>query len=332
MTFEMGRTAIDCYLEILRKNKRKEATINFGGGEPLLSWPVIERLLVYSSETYGQEFVLEYSINTNSSLITFQIAETLKRFNVQVATSLDGLKLGNNLVRRTKAGRGTFDLVTRGIHRLAQAEYPIDGIAVTVNEQNFAYINEDLINWAIKQSIFEVRIDIDVIGMVKVAVEEVAQRLMRIRKYALARGVKVVGFWSRPLENLNDSTIESDVVFCGAVGGSSLCVSPSGTLYPCGYSTTRLGSLQEIGSLCLVEGNYYQLVASRQTGKMKMCRECIIEGQCAGGCHITQEFVEMTRTDKAERMCEFYREMTRRLLMEKLETEHKQPLDKTERR
>jgi len=56
---------------------------------------------------------------------------------------------------------------------------------------------------------------------------------------------------------------------------------------------------------------------------MKMCQGCMIEGQCGGGCHITQEFAGAVKTDKVKRMCEFYREMTRGLLMEKLETEHK---------
>jgi len=44
----------------------------------------------------------------------------------------------------------------------------------------------------------------------------------------------------------------------------------------------------------------------------------MIESQCGGGCNITQEFARATKTVKIERMCDFYRQMTRELLLEQL--------------
>jgi hypothetical protein len=44
----------------------------------------------------------------------------------------------------------------------------------------------------------------------------------------------------------------------------------------------------------------------------------MIEGQCDGGCNISQEFACMTETIKLERMCNFYRCMTQELLLEQL--------------
>ena len=49
-----------------------------------------------------------------------------------------------------------------------------------------------------------------------------------------------------------------------------------------------------------------------------MCKGCMIEGQCGGGCVITQEFSRATNTAKIERMCDFYRQMTCELLAEQL--------------
>ena len=141
---------------------------------------------------------------------------------------------------------------------------------------------------------------------------------MRIRRYAAARGVDVPGFWSRPAENLNESTLESRVAFCGAVRGNSMCVGPSGDIYGCGYSTTRLGSLSEIQSFHAPGTAYHRFVRDHLTGVMEMCKGCLIEGQCGGGCNITQEFARATKTAKIERMCDFYRRMTQEILREQL--------------
>lgn len=318
MTFEVARETVDRYLEILRKHGKRAAEINFGGGEPLLVWPVINHVLEYCHTQYGQEFKFRFSINTNASLITPEIAEVLKAYRVGIASSLDGLNEGNNKVRLTKAGGGTFSAIMRGFDTLAEAGYPLDGFAVTVTESNFHELNESVIDWAVSRRMKDVRIDIDVIDMVEVSLEDVVEKLMRIRRYARERGIDVPGFWSRPIENLDGSTLENHAAFCGAVRGNSMCVSPSGKIYGCGYSTTQLGSLLEIKSFHAPDRPYHRFVRDHLTGVMEMCKGCMIEGQCGGGCNITQEFARATNSAKIERMCDFYRRMTEEILREQL--------------
>ena len=319
MQFEMAKETVDQYLKILREHKKRVAEINFGGGEPLLAWLVIKQVLEYCRTTHSVEFEFHFSINTNASLITPEIATILKEYRVEIASSLDGLREGNDRVRLTKSGKGTFPQIMHGFEVLAQVGYPLDGIAVTVTEKNFHQLDESIIDWAIAQGMKEVRIDIDVIDMVEIPVEDVVKKLLRIRCYATEQGVDVPGFWSRPAENLNESTLESHVAFCGAVRGNSMCVSPSGNIYGCGYSTTQLGSLEEIRSFHASDTNYHRFVRDRLTGVMEMCKGCMIEGQCGGGCNITQEFARATKTAKIERTCDFYRRMTQEILREKLQ-------------
>lgn len=318
MRFETAKETVDRHLEILRDHGKRTAEINFGGGEPLLAWLVIRQVLEYCCATYGSEFEFRFSINTNASLITSEIAATLKEFRVEIASSLDGLREGNDRVRLTKSGGGTFSQIMRGFDALAQAGYPLDGIAVTVTEKNFHELDESVIDWAVARGMKNVRIDIDVVDMVEIPVEEVVAKLMRIRRYAAARGIDVPGFWSRPAENLNESTLESRVAFCGAVRGNSMCVGPSGNIYGCGYSTTQLGNLVEIQSFHAPGTAYHRFVRDHLTGVMEMCKGCMIEGQCGGGCNITQEFARATKTTKIERMCDFYRRMTQEILREQL--------------
>ena len=318
MRFDIAKETVDRYLEILRGHGKHVAEINLGGGEPLLAWPVIKQVLEYCRATYGSEFEFRFSINTNASLITADVAEVLKEHCVEIASSLDGLREGNDRVRLTKSGGGTFSQIMRGFEALEQAGYPLDGVSVTVTEKNFHELNESIIDWAVARGMKNVRIDIDVVDMVEIPIEEVVIKLMRIRRYAAARGVDVPGFWSRPAENLNEATLESRVAFCGAVRGNSMCVCPSGNIYGCGYSTTQLGSLSEIQSFHAPGTAYHRFVRDHLTGVMEMCKGCMIEGQCGGGCNITQEFARATKTAKIERMCDFYRRMTQEILREQL--------------
>jgi radical SAM protein with 4Fe4S-binding SPASM domain len=321
MTFEVAKEAVDQYVIILRHHNKKIVDINFGGGEPLLAWPVIKQVLDYCIKVYSQEFIFKFSLNTNASLITSTIAADLKKFRVEIATSLDGLREGNNQVRLTKKGKGTFDVILKGFNILAAQGYPLQGVSLTVSEYNFPYLDERIINWVVKQKMSEVRIDIDVIGMVDIPLEEVAEKLIRLKRYAKKYGIEIAGFWSRPLENLNTSPLEDQVTFCGVVRGRSICVTPSGKIYGCGYSTTEFGTLDHISSLFVPNNPYFRFVQEHLTGMKEMCWGCMIEGQCGGGCNITQEFARAAKTTKIERMCEFYRLMTRELLLEQLREE-----------
>jgi len=165
--FDIAKETVGRYLEILRGHGKRVAEINFGGGEPLLAWPVIKQVLEYCRVAYGSEFEFRFSINTNASLITPEIAATLKEFCVEIASSLDGLREGNDRVRLTKSGGGTFSKIMRGFDALTQAGYPLDGIAVTVTEKNFHELDETIVDWAVARGMKHVRIDIDVVDMVE---------------------------------------------------------------------------------------------------------------------------------------------------------------------
>ncbi len=221
-------------------------------------------------------------------------------------------------MRLTKSGGGTFAQIISGFDVLSQSGYPLDGIAVTVTEKNFHELDESIVDWAVSRDMNNVRIDIDVVNTVEIPIEDVVAKLIRIRRYAASRGVDVPGFWSRPAENLNELTLDSRTAFCGAVRGNSMCVGPSGDIYACGYSTIKLGTLSEIQSFHAFGGAYHSFVRERLTGVMEMCKGCMIEGQCGGGCNITQEFASATKIVKIERMCDFYRRMTQEILREQL--------------
>ncbi len=293
------------------------AKINFGGGEPLLNWGVIEKAISYCLGHYNGKFDFKFSINTNASLINDEVAEKMKFFGIKIATSLDGLEIGNDKVRIMRGGGKTFNSILDGFNILRKVKYPIGGVAVTINDKNFYDLDKKLIDWAFDHEMSDVRIDIDVLGLVNIPIEEVVEKLISLRNYASKRGIEIYGFWSRPVENMNFSILDKHIAFCGATRGNSLCISPLGNIYGCGYSSIEFGSIYEgLKKFYASDGEYSKFVLNHIAGSIEECFGCAIEGQCMGGCNITREFAAKNSNSGLQKMCELYRVMTPKLILE----------------
>lgn len=316
MKVDVAKKAIDDYLKIAVSNHLDEAYINFGGGEPLLNWKTISILLDYIEE-YRKNFPIpiRLGINTNISLITEEIARKLIQHDVEIAASLDGFKKGNDSVRLSKNLEGTYDSIIKGFRLLHDFGHPLNGFAMTVTEDNFCDVSKELIDWAISLNMTEVRIDIDVVGLVNLPIEEVAERLIEVRTYAKKHNVSVIGFWSRAAENMGLIPEEEDIGFCGGERGNSLCVAPSGQVFPCGYSNYELCKSSDILNIASSEA-YKKLLTKRNLLRLDKCKKCPIYGFCRGGCLITQEANRNSENGKIDKMCQLYTSMTYAILHE----------------
>lgn len=317
MSEEMAKEAVDRFFTETKKSGKNSVYINFGGGEPLINWDVMLRVMEYCTAKYADTFQITFSINTNGSLINESIASQLKRFGVKIALSLDGLEHGNNAVRIFRSGQGTYSSIIRAMDILGQIDFGVNGLSTTVTERNFPEIDERFIDFAIKRSLNEVRIDLDVIHMTSVPVQEAANRLLHLKRYGAVRGVNVTGFWERSAENLNFSITEKHMGFCGGIVGKSMCVSPDGKVYVCGYSARAYADIKDLNP-SMATSVYFEIVANRLLNGQPGCRNCQIEGQCTGGCFITEEFSGLEANNAASYNCQLFRIMTTELLRNSL--------------
>ena len=106
--------------------------ITFNGGEILLRWDTVKRVMEYADEKYA-DLKIKYGMNTNATLLTPEIAEVLAAHDVRVSVSIDGYKELHDKSRVYHAGGGTFDRVIEGIenYRKASGE-PMYGYQGTV--------------------------------------------------------------------------------------------------------------------------------------------------------------------------------------------------------
>lgn len=103
----------------------------FSGGEPLMRHDIFE-LIEYTTKK-GLRAVL----STNGTLISKDIAETLKRFNLSyVGISLDGLEKVNNKFRGQK---NAFEMTLAGLRNCREAGIKV-GLRFTINRRNASEI------------------------------------------------------------------------------------------------------------------------------------------------------------------------------------------------
>lgn len=318
MGFKTAQKAVDIFFELMKEHNKQDVTINFGGGEPLLNFKTILQILSYVKRKYSGQYNITFVLNTNCSKITERIVSILRQYKVSIATSLDGLKLGNDAVRIYRDGRGTFDDILKRWKMLKKIGILPDGFMATVNQANFHLIDERLIDFVSVNQMRDVRIDIDVIHQINISIEDVACKLLALRRYAAKLGITVNGFWDRPLENIFNPSSEKFTAFCGGIRGNSFVVNPQGEVYLCGYSLEALGNIfiNSPGEIFGPKSKYYQIVCSRMPGEILNCKSCAIEGQCVGGCYVAFETDGREKSGIVARNCNLYRIMTRELLKE----------------
>ncbi len=120
MSFETAKKAVDFLWE--HSVDSESVSIGFYGGEPLLQFPLVQKIVKYSKKRFcGKELI--FSMTTNGSLLNKEIMLFLEENDVSLLISLDGPQKINDKNRVFRNGRGTFDVVARNLE-LMKKEYP----------------------------------------------------------------------------------------------------------------------------------------------------------------------------------------------------------------
>lgn len=121
MSLETAYSAVDFYAA--RCSNQQLAAVTFYGGEPLLEFSLIQKVVEYAEKKlYGKK--LRFSITTNASLLTPQIAHFLMNHNFLTTISLDGASETHDRSRRfANTGQGSFEVITNNLKNIL-AKYP----------------------------------------------------------------------------------------------------------------------------------------------------------------------------------------------------------------
>jgi uncharacterized protein len=122
MSFETAKKAVDRYFSYLERIKKKipnkKAGITFYGGEPLLEFSLIKRIVNYCREK--QPVPIIFNMTSNGYLLNDEISNFIVQNNIHLAISLDGSKANHDRNRVMPYGSGSFEVVLKNIRRFME--------------------------------------------------------------------------------------------------------------------------------------------------------------------------------------------------------------------
>ena len=120
MSYEVGKQALDFL--IANSGSRRNLEVDFFGGEPLMNWDVVKRLVAYGREqekVHNKRF--RFTLTTNGVLIDDDVIDFANREMHNVVLSLDGRKEVHDRLRRTAGDKGSYDIIVPKFQKLVEA-------------------------------------------------------------------------------------------------------------------------------------------------------------------------------------------------------------------
>lgn len=291
LSFETGKKAFD-YL-VKNSGNRKNLEVDFFGGEPLMNFDAIKKLVDYGrslEKEYNKHF--RFTVTTNGVLLDEEKMDYINENMDNVVLSIDGRKETNDRMRKTINKKGSYDLIVDNYKKFISKRGSKDYFARGTYTSNNLDFSEDVKHMR-------------ELGFDKISVEPVVAK--DEEKYALKK--EHVDILKKEYEKLAEYYIESykskdrrfqffhfnieleggpciykRSIGCGA-GTEYVAVTPSGDLYPCH---------QFVGNEEFIIGNVEEGITNRALAdKFKnvsvndkpACRDCWAKYFCSGGCH-----------------------------------------------
>ena len=121
MTYDTAKEAVDFLLS--HSSDADAVNIGFYGGEPLLEFDLLKKILIYAKKTFCMKS-LRFGITTNCTLMNDEILDFLYQHTVEILISLDGPKEVHDSKRVFAVnGCGTFDVVMKKLEFIKN-KYP----------------------------------------------------------------------------------------------------------------------------------------------------------------------------------------------------------------
>ena len=112
MPFEIMKQSVDFLMQ--HSTNSPKVDIGFYGGEPLLEFQKIRKLIGYIEERYPYKKIT-YSMTTNGTLFNTENIQFLIEKNINVMISLDGPRELHNINRVYANGQGSFDKIMENL-------------------------------------------------------------------------------------------------------------------------------------------------------------------------------------------------------------------------
>lgn len=199
MDYDTMDFSIESYIRILKRYNENSLTMSIYGGETLIN----KKNLFKTIEKYNNHYQginIDWMVNTNGSLLTEEVADFFKKYNIDVHLSADGFEETHNKNRIDKFGKGTFDRVEKALSLIKQK-----GIRAQINSFIFPENVDKLFEVVDLAKKFDInRIYLDLFYDTQkreLSSSTISQKYFEVYKYGLKNGVSISGPWTRAFGN-----------------------------------------------------------------------------------------------------------------------------------
>ena len=289
MSYEVGKKALDFL--IANSGNREHLEVDFFGGEPLMNWDVVKRLVEYGrsqEEKHHKKF--RFTLTTNGVLLNDEIMEFCNKEMSNVVLSLDGRKEVNDHMRPFRNGKGSYDLIVPKFQKFAELrgdkDYFVRG---TFTNKNLDF-GEDVLHYAdlgfkkmsmepvVAEPSEDYAIREEDLPQILAEYDRLAAEY--VKRHKEGRGFTFFHFM---VDLKQGPCVAKRLSGCGS-GTEYLAVTPWGDLYPChqfvGKEEFLLGNV-DTGVTNTAIRDEFKLCNVYAKEK---CRDCFARFYCSGGC------------------------------------------------
>lgn len=317
------QTAMKVVERLLTENPPETFTIDFHGGEPLLEYDNMMKVIRHAKEvaqTVGKKPV--FMVQTNGTALTPERVKGLRDENVLVGVSLDGPGEVHDKQRFTARGKGSFDRIWGNSQKAMEMGLNTGFLAVIHDPRDYLTTSR----WFREQGFRSFRVNYSSsIGRAPKELEFPAGREEAFARYWMEM-VRESLQWTRDNnEHLNIADINNKINNlttknrpfmcyrspCG-VGNSVLGFGTDGGIFACEEMASleyfRVGNIHDdsftIKSL-VDESPILQDLQRRTVDNIPKCSTCHLKRICSGGC-TSKTFAKYGTVWRESPMCGFY--------------------------
>ena len=289
MSFEVGKRAFDFLIE--NSGTRRNLEVDFFGGEPLMNWDVVKKLVEYArsiEKQHNKNF--RFTFTTNGMLLDDEVIDFLNKEMHNVVLSLDGRKEVNDHFRKNYAGEGSYDTIVPKFQRLVEKrggkDYYMRG---TFTHNNVDFTN-DIFHMA-DLGFTELSMEPvvcppgDPYALTAEDLPKLFEQYEILAKEMIHRKKEGKGFtfYHDMLDLKNGPCIYKRITGCGS-GTEYMAVTPWGELFPChqfvGDPKYSLGNIWEGIKNTAAQDEFRACNAYAKAE----CKDCWAKLYCSGGC------------------------------------------------
>lgn len=289
MSFEVGKQALDFLIQ--NSGTRKNLEVDFFGGEPLMNWDVVKRLVEYArsiEKKHGKNF--RFTLTTNGMLLDDEVTEFCNREMSNVVLSLDGRREVHDRLRKDYMGRGSYDVIVpkflEFVKKRGDKSYYMRG-TYTHNNVDFTKDIFHMADLGFTELSMEpvVCSPEDPYALTEEDLPELFNQYEILANEMIKRDREGRGFtfYHYMIDLANGPCIYKRISGCGS-GTEYMAVTPTGDFYPChqfvGDEKYCMGNVWDGVTNTVLREKFRKCnVYSRPE-----CKDCWAKLYCSGGC------------------------------------------------